>query len=56
MKPLLIIALLGLALTIVPPILYLLFDLSEEMTFTLMGAGIVIWYLATTPWLAFKKC
>lgn len=55
MKFLPVIALLGLALTIVPPLLHLLSDLSEKTTFTLMAVGMVVWYLAATPWLAFKK-
>lgn len=55
MKFLPIIALIGLALTIVPPLLHLLSDLSEKTTFTLMAVGMVVWYLAATPWLAFRK-
>ncbi|MFT6182302.1 MAG: putative membrane protein [Akkermansiaceae bacterium] len=55
MKFLPIIALIGLALTIIPPLLHLLSDLSQKATFTLMAVGMVIWYLAATPWLAFKK-
>lgn len=55
MKLLPLVALSGLALTIVPPLLHLLADLSRNTTFTLMAVGMVIWYLAATPWLAFKK-
>lgn len=55
MKFLPIIALICLALTIVPPLVHLFGDLSEKMTFTLMGVGMVIWYLAATPWLGSKK-
>jgi predicted membrane channel-forming protein YqfA (hemolysin III family) len=55
MKFLPIIALLGLGLTIVPPLLHLLSDLSQKTTFTLMAVGMVVWYLAATPWIFFKK-
>lgn len=55
MKFLPLISLIGLALTIVPSLIHLFGDLSEKMTFTLMGVGMVIWYVAATPWLAFKK-
>jgi hypothetical protein len=55
MKSLPIIALLGLALTIIPPLLHLLSDLSQKTTFTLMTAGMLLWYLAATPWLALEK-
>jgi|GEM_PF-2123218 len=55
MKFLPLISLLGLALTIIPPLIHLFGDLSEKMTFTLMGVGMVVWYLAATPWLAFQK-
>ena len=55
MKLLPIIALLGLALTIIPPVLHLLADLSQKTTFTLMAVGMVVWYLAATPWLALGK-
>ncbi|MDF1714027.1 MAG: hypothetical protein P1U90_17455 [Akkermansiaceae bacterium] len=55
MKFLPLVALSGLGLTIVPPLLHLLADLSRDTTFTLMAAGMIVWYLAATPWLAFKK-
>ncbi|MDA7868643.1 hypothetical protein N9C66_11645 [Akkermansiaceae bacterium] len=55
MKFLPLIALAGLALTIIPPLLHLLTDLARDTTFTLMAAGMIVWYLAATPWLAFKK-
>ena len=55
MKLLPLVALSGLGLTIVPPLLHLLADLARDITFMLMAAGMVVWYLAATPWLAFKK-
>ena len=55
MKFLPLISLIGLALTIIPPLIHLLGDFSEKTTFTLMSLGMVIWYLAATPWLLFQK-
>ena len=49
-------AFLGLALTIIPPALYLAGPLeSFQTTKTLMLVGMIIWYAAATPWLAFQK-
>jgi hypothetical protein len=49
-------AYLGLALTIIPPTLYLAGTLeSFHTTKTLMIVGMVIWYVAATPWLALQK-
>jgi len=49
-------AYLGLALTIVPPALYLAGSLASfETTKTLMIIGMVIWYAAATPWLGLQK-
>ncbi len=55
MKILPLLSLIGLALTITPAFSHLLFDLSEQTTFTLMAVGMVIWFAAATPWLAPKK-
>tara|TARA_B110000908_G_scaffold132349_1_gene155815 strand:- start:1755 stop:1955 length:201 start_codon:yes stop_codon:yes gene_type:complete len=55
MKILPSIAILGLILTIVPPAMHLFFTLSLGTTFSLMTTGMVLWYAAATPWLAFKK-
>ena len=49
-------AYLGLALTIIPPALYLAGSLeSFDTTKTLMIVGMVVWYAAATPWLALQK-
>ena len=50
------VALLGLALTILPPLL-LFFGAFDSLTLTknLMLAGMIIWYVAATPWLAFQE-
>lgn len=50
-----VIAIIGLVLTIVPPLLYLFSSLEEKVTFLLMGVGMVFWYLAAVPWLYFKN-
>ena len=50
-----IISLIGLALTILPSLVHLLGKLDTKTTFNLMTVGMVLWYLAATPWLAFKK-
>lgn len=50
-----IIAIIGLLLTIVPPLLHLVSSLEEKTTFFLMGVGMVVWYLAAIPWLYFKN-
>ena len=49
-----IIALVGLALTIFPPLVHLLGDLTLKMTFILMTVGMVVWFAAATPWLGRK--
>ncbi|MGB0372262.1 MAG: hypothetical protein ACPGN3_13095 [Opitutales bacterium] len=52
MKKLLpIIALTGLALTILPPSLHLFSDLPIETTFQLMTVGMVLWFACALPWL-----
>ncbi|MFT6861883.1 MAG: hypothetical protein ACJAVK_000436 [Akkermansiaceae bacterium] len=55
MKFLPLLSLIALALTIIPAFSHLLFDLSEQTTFTLMAVGMVIWFAAATPWLAPPK-
>jgi hypothetical protein len=56
MKKLLpIIALLGLALTILPPAIHLFGDMTLKMTFILMTVGMVVWFGAATPWLGRKE-
>ncbi|BCX47626.1 hypothetical protein HAHE_15340 [Haloferula helveola] len=49
-----IIALVGLALTILPPLVHLLGSLPLKMTFILMTVGMVVWFGAATPWLGRK--
>ena len=50
------VALIGLALTILPPLL-LFVGVIDSLPWTknLMLAGMIIWYVAATPWLAFQK-
>ncbi len=50
-KVLPIIALVGLALTILPPLIHLFGNLPLKMTFHLMTAGMVVWFVSATPWL-----
>jgi len=50
-----IIALIGLALTIVPSMIHLFGTLDLKTTFNLMTAGMILWIIGGTPWLAFKK-
>lgn len=50
------IALLGLALTIIPPIfLFAGIANSLDTTKNVMFAGMLIWFAAAIPWLAFVK-
>ena len=50
------VALIGLALTILPPLLLFVGAVeSLALTKNLMLAGMIIWYVAATPWLAFQK-
>ena len=53
-KLFIILALLGLALTIIPPAIHLFGDLSLDVTFKLMIGGMVLWYAGATPWLGKK--
>lgn len=49
-------AYLGLALTVIPPSLHLCGSLASiETTKTLMLVGMILWFIAATPWLAFRK-
>jgi hypothetical protein len=51
-------ALLGLALTIVPPLLYMVGtpeSLSLDTVKKIMVGGMLLWYAAATPWIAFRK-
>ena len=50
-----IIALVGLVLTIVPPILTTMGMIDLALTKTLALLGMILWFLGATPWLAFKK-
>ncbi len=49
-----ILALLGLGLTIVPPAIHLFGELELLLTFKLMFVGMVLWYVGATPWLGRK--
>lgn len=50
------VALIGLALTILPPLLLFVGVLSSlPLTKTLMLVGMIVWYVAATPWLAFQS-
>ena len=49
-------AYLGLALTVIPPALHLAGSLEcFGTTKNLMVAGMVLWYVTATPWLALHK-
>jgi predicted membrane channel-forming protein YqfA (hemolysin III family) len=50
-----IIALVGLALTIVPSLIHLFGTLELKATFNLMTVGMILWIVGGPPWLAFKK-
>ena len=50
-----LIAILGLVLTIAPSLVHLFGTLDLKTTFNLMIAGMVLWIIGGTPWLAFKK-
>lgn len=50
-----IIALIGLLLTILPPILAAMEAIDLALNNTLMLIGMVMWFLGATPWLAFSK-
>ncbi len=55
-KILKLVALIGLALTILPPLLLFAGALeSLPWVKNLMLVGMIIWYIAATPWLAFQK-
>ena len=49
------VALIGLALTILPPILLFVGMIGLPLTKGIMLAGMIVWYLAATPWLAFQE-
>jgi hypothetical protein len=50
------VALIGLALTILPPLLLFAGAMdSLSLVKNLMLAGMIVWYVAATPWLAFQK-
>jgi hypothetical protein len=49
------IALIGLLLTILPPILVAMGRIDLALTKTLMFVGMIGWFLGATPWLAFSK-
>ncbi len=50
------VALIGLLLTILPPILLFVGAVdSLPLVKNLMFAGMIIWYIAATPWLAFQE-
>lgn len=49
-------ALVGLLLTVIPPILLFMGVLGcLATTKTLMLVGMIIWYVGATPWLGFQK-
>ena len=49
-------ALIGLLLTIIPPVLLFVGAISSLATVkTLMLVGMIIWYIGATPWLGFQK-
>lgn len=49
------IALIGLLLTLLPPILVAIGAIDLALTKSLMVVGMVLWFVGATPWLAFSK-
>lgn len=49
------VALIGLLLTILPPILATMGTIDLALTKTLMLVGMILWFLGATPWIAFSK-
>jgi hypothetical protein len=50
-----IIALIGLAITIITPILATIGILDLERTKVFMLVGMIVWFIGAIPWLAFNK-
>ena len=50
-----VIALIGLSLTLLPPILAAMGMIDLDLTNTLMLVGMILWFLGATPWLALSK-
>lgn len=50
-----IFALLGLALTVLAPILAAFGTIDLSQTKTAMFIGMLVWFIGATPWLGFKK-
>ena len=50
-----IIAAAGLLLTLIPPIVYLYGNISEDRMKTLMFIGAIIWFAGAIPWLGRKQ-
>ena len=51
-----LVALLGLLLTLVPPVLLFTGAIgSLDTVKAVMLIGMIVWYLAATPWLGFQK-
>lgn len=56
MKPVLqIVSLIGLLLTIVPPILFFLGEIAHRTQNTWMLAGAIIWFISASLWLGNKE-
>lgn len=49
------VALIGLLLTLLPPILATMEVIDLALNKTLMFVGMVLWFLGGIPWIAFKK-
>lgn len=49
------VALIGLLLTLLPPILATMELIDLALNKTLMLVGMIVWFLGATPWLAFGK-
>ena len=50
-----VLAIIGLLLTLLPPILATMGMIDLELTNTIMLVGMVVWLVGATPWLAFSK-
>jgi hypothetical protein len=49
------VALIGLLLTLLPPILATMEMIDLALNKTLMLVGMILWFLGGTPWIAFRK-
>lgn len=53
-KILIVVSLIGLALTILPSVFFLLGKISQNTNFMLMGIGMIIWFASVPFWMKNK--